>query len=167
MKKALALGLGLALMTSGLASAKDAKSTAEANKEKLKGFYKEVFNAHNPDAISNYCTDKFVDHNPDPGQKQGMEGLKAAFKGLFAAFPDIHVSVEQVVVEGDLAVARITMSGTQKGEYMGMPASGKHFKMGGIDIVKIKDGKATDRWGYFDGAAMMEQLAPKKEEKKK
>ncbi|HUO57327.1 MAG TPA: ester cyclase [bacterium] len=158
MRKTLVLALGLGLVASGLAFAKDMKSPVDANKEKLKGFYKDVMNAHNPDAVGDYCTEKFVDHNPDPDQKQGMEGLKAAFKGLFTAFPDLHVTVEQVAAEGDLAIARITMSGTQKGDYMGMPASGKKFKIGGIDIVKIKDGKATDRWGYGDSMAMMRQL---------
>lgn len=164
MKRMIVLTLGLALASMGQVSAKD---MAQYNKERMRGFYKDVVNAHKAAAIADYCTKDFRDHNPDPGQKQGMKGLQGAFQAMFDAFPDLHVTVEQMVAEGDLAVARVTMTGTQKGEYMGMPASGKRFKMGGIDIVKIKDGKATERWGYFDGAAMMEQLSPAKKQRKK
>ncbi len=165
MRKIVALALGLSLMVAGVASAKEKKEVKEAvkasNGERLLGFYKDVMNAHNVDAIDGYCVAGFTDHNPDPGQKPGLAGLKEAFKGMFTAFPDLKVKADQVVVEGDWAVARVTMSGTQKGEFMGMPASGKKFKIQGIDMVKIKDGKATDRWGNFDQVSMMQQLAPK------
>ena len=171
MRKGLWLASALILFVSGMASAGDMKMDAKLsakNTERLRGFYRDVMSAHNLEAISQYCTDDFVDHNPDPGQKQGMEGLKAAFKAMFTAFPDLKVQVLKTVAEGDIAVAHITVTGTQKGEYMGMPASGKKFKMGGIDMVKInKDGKATDRWGYVDAIAMMQQLSPAKDNKTK
>lgn len=162
--KRMGLWLLALVLVVGAAMAADMKMMS--NKDRMLGFYKDVFNAHNPAAIDGYVTKDFVDHNPDPGQKQGMQGLKDAFTALFKAFPDVHVDVVKTVVEGDTVVARIIMTGTQKGEYMGMPASGKRFKIGGMDMVKIKDGKATDRWGYFDAMTMMDQLAPKKDMKK-
>jgi len=169
MKKIVALVLGLALAGSALAGdkmdKKDGKSCCMMGSygDQLKGFYKDVMNAHKVDAVDNYCAANFTDHNPDPGQKAGLAGLKEAFKGMFAAFPDLKVKVEQVVEQGEFVTARVTMSGTQKGEFMGMPASGKKFKIQGFDMVKInKDGKATDRWGNFDQASMMQQLTPKK-----
>ena len=152
----MAMVFGLAGWT--LAAGKMKKMSA---KDRMLGFYQDVINAHNTDAIAKYVTDDFVDHNPDPGQKQGMAGLQEAFQGMFAAFPDVQVKVEDVVVQGNMVVARITMTGTQKGDYMGMKASGKSFSIGGIDMVKLKNGKATDRWGYFDNMAMMAQLSGK------
>jgi steroid delta-isomerase-like uncharacterized protein len=151
-----ALVLGLALASAGLLSAKDVKNSP--NKEKMLRFYSEVINNHNVKAIDKYVTEDFVDHNPDPGQEPGVEGLKAAFKAMFKSFPDVHVKADFLVEEGDKVVAHITMTGTQKGEFMGMKGKGKKFKISGVDIVRLVDGKATDRWGNFDSAAMMEQL---------
>jgi len=168
MKKLLALVLGLALAGSALAGDKkkdgaDCCAMGADNAAQMKAFYKEVINAHNVEAADKYCASGFKDHNPDPGFKGDLKGLKANFKAFFAAFPDVKVEVKQVVVEGDLVVARVIMSGTQKGEFAGMPASGKKFKIQGIDMVKLnKDGKATDRWGNFDNATMFQQLSPKK-----
>jgi steroid delta-isomerase-like uncharacterized protein len=159
--------LGLALAGSALAGDKkkegmDCCATAK-NADTMKAFYKEVLNGHNLEAIDKYCAASFKDHNPDPGFKGDLKGLKANFKALFAAFPDMKVEVKQVVEQDDVVVARVIMSGTQKGEFAGMPASGKKFKIQGIDMVKInKDGKATDRWGNFDNATMFQQLSPKK-----
>ena len=167
MYKSLFLVAVMGLLVAGSASAGDMKMDSDMtpkNTELVKSFYNDVFNAHNVDAISQYCSVDFVDHNPDPGQQPGLDGLKAAFTSLFAAFPDLKVEVLKTVAEGDTVVAHITLSGTQQGEYMGMPASGKAFNIGGMDMVTIKDGKATDRWGYVDAMSMMAQLAPEKDD---
>lgn len=163
MSKWLVLSLALVFGLSGWALAEGKMMKKMSAKDRMLGFYRDVINAHNVDAIADYVTDDFVDHNPDPDQKQGLAGLQAAFKGMFMAFPDIQVKVEEVVAQGNMVVARVTMTGTQKGDYMGMKASGRSFSMGGMDMIKLKDGKATDRWGYFDSMAMMAQLSPKKD----
>jgi len=156
MKKMFALVLGLIFVSAGFAAAKEAKNSP--NKEKMLRFYSEVFNNHNVKAIDKFVTEDFVDHNPDPGQAPGVEGLKASFKAFFKAFPDVHVKADFLMEEGDKVVAHITMTGTQRSEFMGMKGKGKKFKISGIDIVRLEDGKATDRWGNFDSASMMEQL---------
>ena len=138
----------------------DRHSAGEEVKEALLGFYQNVFNAHSTDAIDQFAADEIVDHNPDPGQKPGKEGLKEAFGNLFTAFPDLHVEVLQVVTEGDTAAARSILSGTQKGEFMGMPPSGLSFKVQLMDFVRAKDGKIVERWGIMDVSAMMQQLTP-------
>jgi steroid delta-isomerase-like uncharacterized protein len=169
MKKIIAMLLGLALLVAGSALAGDKKKDGAAccepggNAAQMKAFYKEVLNGHNIEAVDKYCAESFKDHNPDPGMKGNKQGVKDSFKALFAAFPDLKVEVKQIVEEGDLVVARVIMSGTQKGEFAGMPASGKKFKIQGIDMVKVnKDGKAVERWGNFDNATMFQQLSPKK-----
>jgi len=156
MRKSFALVLGLVLMSAGILSAKEAKNSS--NKEKMLRFYNEVINNHIPKAVDKYVTEDFVDHNPDPGQEPGVEGVKAGFKAWFKSFPDIHMKADFLVEEGDKVVAHVTITGTQKGEFMGMPGKGKLFKISGIDIVRLVDGKAAERWGNFDVPAMMEQL---------
>ena len=130
-----------------------------ANKEKTKQFYTEVVNAHNTAVIDSFCTKDFTDHNPSMGHSgKGSDDLKAAFAEMFAAFPDVKISPDFMVATGDTVVAYVTMTGTNSGAMGPMPATNKSVKVNGIDIVVIKDGKATDRWGLFDDNAMMTQL---------
>lgn len=100
----------------------------------------------------------FVDHNPDPDQAPGAEGVKAAFRGMREAFPDLKVNPEAIYVDGDTVIARVRITGTHGGEFMGMPPTGKPIDVQVIDIVRIENGKAVERWGVFDGLAMMQQL---------
>jgi predicted ester cyclase len=136
-----------------------AKMTAEANKEKMKAFYENVINAHNADKVSDYATASFVDHNPDPGHDgNGLENNVKNFKDWFTMMPDAHIAIDNMVADGDMVWTMVTMTGTWKGDMGPMKATGKSCKVGGVDIVRIKDGKASERWGYFDNMAMMQQL---------
>ena len=62
------------------------------------------------------------------------------------------------IAEGDRVVNRVLVRGTHKGKYMGMPGSGKTVEIGGIDILRMVNGKAAERWGYFDDVKLMQQL---------
>jgi steroid delta-isomerase-like uncharacterized protein len=131
----------------------------EANREKTKQFYEQVMNAHNTAAIDSFCTTDFVDHNPDPGHSgKGIEDLKKSLADMMAAFPDFKADVKFTVASGDTVVTYVTMSGTNSGPFAGMPASNKQFSMDGMDMIIIKDGKATDRYGFFDSMKMMQDL---------
>ena len=75
-----------------------------------------------------------------------------------SAFPDLRMEAHEMVGEDDLVCARGTMSGTHKGEFMGMPPSGKRFEVEGFDMVRIRDGQMHEHWGVFDTMTMMQQL---------
>lgn len=75
-----------------------------------------------------------------------------------AAFPDLHVTVEDMVAEGDKVVARVTMSGTHKGEFMGIAPTGKQITVGIIEILRIAGGKVVEHWNVVDSLGMMQQL---------
>lgn len=129
------------------------------NKVRMQQFYDEVINAHNVAMIDSFCTADFVDHNPDQGfSGKGIDDLKSQFTQMFAAFPDAKVDVDFLIAKGDTVVSHVTMSATNSGPMGPMPATNKSFKISGIDIVVIKDGKATERWGQFDAMSMMSQL---------
>lgn len=132
----------------------------ESPKDVAMGVYRDVFNNHDAAALDRYLAEDFIDHNPDPGQKPGIAGAREFFEGLFAAFPDVNVTPEQVLAEGNFVTVRSTMTGTQHGEFMGMPASHKSFRVTLIDILEVENGRITQRWGLLDAATMMEQLAP-------
>ena len=130
----------------------------EDNKAILKKFYEDVFNKHNVDAADQFITKDGIDHNPMPGIKPGLEGIKEEFRHFFTSFPDFNVTVDDMISEGDKVVARVTVKGTNKGMMNGMAATNKAAQWGMIDIVRFKDGKAVERWGYSDDVAMMTQL---------
>ena len=127
-------------------------------KETTRRFYEEIINQKNVQAIDRFCTADFVDHTPPPGRKGSLDATRQQFLELVTAFPDLRMTVQDQIAEGDRVVNRMLVRGTHKGEYMGMPGSGKTVEIGGIDIVRMVDGKAAERWGYFDELALMQQI---------
>ena len=132
---------------------------SEENKALTRRFYDEVVNARNLDLIDELVSEDFVEHEEFPGlPTTGPEAPKAALGMFLAAFPDLRFTPDEMIAEGDKVVARITMSGTHEGEFMGIPPTNKSFSIQAIDILEIRDGKAVAHWGVTDQAAMMEQL---------
>jgi steroid delta-isomerase-like uncharacterized protein len=128
------------------------------NKAGMQAFFDKVFNAHNPAMVDSFCAASFVEHTPAPGQGTSRDDLKKFFAVYFAAFPDIHATVNFMVADTDKVVAHFTITGTNSGPMMGMPATNKKINVDGIDIVTLKNGMATEHWGYRDEMKMMQQL---------
>jgi steroid delta-isomerase-like uncharacterized protein len=133
--------------------------TTKENKALAQRFYNEVINSHNVAGVKSFVTTDFIDHNPSPGHTgKGLDDLVAQLNEMFTALPDFHVTADLLVAEEDTVVTYLTMTGTNTGPFLNMPASNKPVKINGIDIVRIKDGKATERWGVFDDLSMMTQM---------
>jgi predicted ester cyclase len=77
---------------------------------------------------------------------------------LHAAFPDFKATIDDLITEGDKVVIRMTWRGTQKGEFMGVPPTGKRVSFGVIDIIRIAGGRFAEHWGQMDNMSMMHQL---------
>lgn len=149
-------------LTLALVPAFAAESTADKNKAITRQLYEEVFNKGNLDQIDKYVTADAIDHQVMPGKKDPQlcrDNIKEYLTVFRKAFPDLKVKIEDLVVEGDKVVARCTLTGTQKGEFMGTPATGKTFSIQFIDIIRFKDGKCVEHWGVSDDAGMMQQLS--------
>ncbi|GAA3309997.1 ester cyclase [Nonomuraea dietziae] len=97
-------------------------------------------------------------HAPVPTGVGGAQALKHIWAMLLRAFPDIHVTVEDVIAEGDKVVCRNTVTGTHQGEYMGLPPTGKSITYSEIFIVRFADGRFAEIWGVVDVASQMRQL---------
>lgn len=130
----------------------------EENKAKTRRFMEEVFNKGNLTVIDELLAPNFVEHNPFPGYPPGLEGFRQGIADLRKGFPDIHFTIDDMLAEGDKVVMRSTMTGTNKGAFMGTPATGKQVKVAGIDIVRITGGKAVEHWGITQDLEMMQQL---------
>jgi steroid delta-isomerase-like uncharacterized protein len=119
----------------------------------------ELISAGDIDGFGNHMADDFVEHEEMPGLERSKDGVKQMFHMYRAAFPDLQMEAEDVLVDGDKAVARVRATGTNQGEFMGMPATGKSVEVQLIDIILFgDDGLAHEHWGVFDALGMMQQL---------
>lgn len=132
--------------------------SAEENKALVRRFYEEVFNQKKTAAIGELFDPNMVDHALPPGLPSGIEGAKQVWRMYLAAFPDLHFTVEDIIAEGDKVVARLTAQGTQQGALMGIPPTGLHVSIRGIDILRIAGGKIVEIWANFDMLDMLQQL---------
>lgn len=127
-------------------------------KAMAKRFNDEAFNKGNVDVIDELVADDFVDHQELPGLEPTKEGLKNFTKLFHQAFPDMKVEMIAAVAEGDEVWVHSQFTGTHKGEFMGIPATGKTVTFAMFDRVKVRDGKAVEHWGLTDDLGMMTQL---------
>lgn len=149
--------IGLLLAVASLSYASD----TEHNKALFKSFVQEVMNKGDLSVVDELLSPDFVEHEPmPPGTPAGREGCKAFFAMFHKAFPDTKVTIDQLIAEGDKVVALETWTGTNKGPFMGAPATGKTVSFQCVDIVLMKDGKAVEHWGAADRLGMMQQLHP-------
>ena len=119
----------------------------------------EAFNQGKLEVIDEVIADDSVDHGTmPPGLPAGKEGIKALVKALRRAFPDYKSTIDLQVAEGDLVVQRATATGTMKGEFAGMPPSGKKATWEAIHITRVKDGKIVEHWAVQDQLGMLQQL---------
>ena len=113
-----------------------------------------------------YATD-FVSHGSGGEDIRGIKNVKKSTSEEFSAFPDLHFTIDDMVAEGDKVAARITMTGTHKGEYMGAPPTNKKIRIKAITIERFAGGKIVEEWGMADTLSLMQQLGavptPKKE----
>ena len=132
---------------------------SEKIKARTRQFYDEVVNAGAIDRVDEFCTEDFVDHEEFPGIPSDREGVKQFFSMMRSAFPDFRVEVEDVIVEGDKAAARIRMTGTHEGEFMGVAPTHKRIDVQGVDLLRIVDEeRAAEHWGVTDTATLMQQI---------
>jgi len=120
--------------------------------------YQGIYNSNNLDALSEVVADDLLTPRIMPGIPPGIEGAKAAHQIMLMGFPDYQTVIDDLVAEGDKVTARITMSGTHTGSFMGIPATGKHVEFTGIYIARIANDKIVEHWGEEDGVSLLTQL---------
>ena len=119
----------------------------------------EAFNRGKLEVIDEVIAANSIDHAElPPGMPPGNEGVKLLVKALRSAFPDFKITIDLQVAEGDLVVQHVTTTGTMKGEFAGMPPSGKTATWEAIHITRVKDGKIVEHWQVQDQLGMLQQL---------
>ncbi|HET7490205.1 MAG TPA: ester cyclase [Acidimicrobiales bacterium] len=119
----------------------------------------ERISAGDIDGFGALVADGFVENQGGPGFPPTKEGTLAFFRTLVGAFPDLHMAVEDLLADGDKTVARVRATGTQQGEFMGVPATGNAVDIQLIDIMRFDDaGLVCEHWGVADMLSLMQQL---------
>ena len=138
-------------------------STAEvaANKELFKRFH-EAANSGDFDylakTIDELVAPDAVIRTPLPIEATGAELLKQVWAMLLRVYPDIHLTVEDLIGEGDKVVGRTTVTGTHRGEFMGVAPTGNRVTYNEVFIFRIADGRVVETWGVVDVYAQMKQI---------
>lgn len=138
-------------------------STAEelSNKATFRRFHEAANTCdveHLAKTIDEIVAPDAVIRTPLPIDATGAELLKQVWAMLFRVYPDIHVTVEDVIAEGDKVVARNTVTGTHRGEFMGVGPTGKSVTYNEIFIFRFADGRVVETWGVVDVYAQMKQI---------
>jgi len=89
------------------------------------------------------------------GTVSGSANVAGLFAGVVAAFPDAHITIDDIFGQGDQVVVRVVVSGTQEGPILGIPASGRHVQWDGVDIYRLSDGKISNIWAGDDWTAIL------------
>ena len=119
----------------------------------------DLINAGDLDGVGRQFADDFIEREELPGLPPTKAGVIQFFQMLFAAFPDFRMDVEDVIASGDKAAVRVRMTGTHKGEFQGIPATGKSVAVNVIDIIRFSDdGLAREHWGVLDQLSLLQQL---------
>jgi steroid delta-isomerase-like uncharacterized protein len=121
-------------------------STAE-NKRLVRRYIEEVVNTGNVDRIAQFISPDYIDSHDKTGQSSGLEGAKRHVLGVRQTYPDLHVTVEQQIAEGEWVVTRITARGTHQGAWLGMGPTGKKVEITGVNVDRVVDGRIVEHGG--------------------
>jgi steroid delta-isomerase-like uncharacterized protein len=132
---------------------------SEENKEKARRFLEEAFNEGNFGVVDEMVASEYVLHDPaSPEEIRGPEGIKRFVQMYRSAFPDTHITVEDLIAEGDEVVTRWRGRGTHQGELFGIAPSGNQVEVTGITISRFEGGKIAEDWTSYDVLGMMQQI---------
>ena len=128
----------------------------EKNKDFLIAYTEDFWNKANIFAFEKYYAAGFINHSA--GADQNFEQTKAGCQAYFTAFPDLHITTDLLVAEGDKVTKVWTANCTHKGDFMGIQATGKQVVVKGMEVFRIADGKIAELWASMDNLGMMQQL---------
>ena len=140
-----------------------ADKTTDANKKLVRRYVEEIANQGKADAADEIIGADYVYHGEGP-EGTGPEVVKQFNSMYRTAFPDLHLTIEDMIAEGDRVVVRVTARGTNSGPMMDQPATGKKIEVRSIFIVRIANGKVVEEWENIDELSMMRQLGLMPEE---
>ncbi len=124
----------------------------------VRRFVDEVITQGNIEAAAQYVWEDVIEQVPLPGQGPGLDGLKDILRAMRAGFPDIVFSIQEQVAERDKVASRFEWTGTHRGEFLGIPATGRTVRVWGMVIDRLEDGRIKDTRIIMDTFGLLGQL---------
>ena len=151
-----AAGLGVAAAAANAATASwGGAGSVRANERVVEAFLQDVINEHHGDHAAGYLNPGMQWSGGTVGTVTGSANVAGLFAGVVAAFPDAHITINDIFGQGDQVVVRVVVSGTQEGAILGIPASGRHVQWDGVDVYRLSHGKISNIWAGDDWTAIL------------
>jgi steroid delta-isomerase-like uncharacterized protein len=131
---------------------------SEEDKALVRRLVEEGQSQGNIEVVDELLAEDFADHSAFPGVPPDREGAKQLFSALHAAFEDFRAVIHRQVAEGGKVATHKTFHGVQRGEFMGVPPTGRRVAFDVVDILYVRDGRITDHWTQVDLLGLMQQL---------
>ena len=126
-----------------------------ANERVVEAFLQDVLNEHNGGDAANYMNSDTQWSGGTVGTITGSANVAGLFGGVVAAFPDVQITITDIFGQHDEVAVRLVVSGTQEGDILGIPASGRHVQWDGVDVYRLSHGKISNIWAGDDWTAIL------------
>ncbi|MEX2587609.1 MAG: ester cyclase [Actinomycetota bacterium] len=134
-------------------------SSEEDNKRTVEDYLNQVWNEGRIEASDSFLDPAYRRHVGPASEPLDLDGQRVRLQSFRTAFPDARLRIEEMIAEGDLVAFRFTLSGTHRGPFQGVEATGRRVEVPGLDLVRLKQGKLTEHWGGADLNLLKAQLA--------
>ena len=133
------------------------RSNGEVHERMVRRFIEEVVNGGDISALDEIIHPDYVHRSPGE-ELRGREGLTALLKGYREAFPDLHIEIDGLLAAGNATVLEFTLTGTHRGELLGISATGRRVNVNGMVRSRFRDGRIFEEWEILDQLSLFEQL---------
>jgi len=130
----------------------------EANKALYREFIEEIFNHGRLEKLNDFLSPSYQLRDSAPGTPAGPQSVAGIVKLFRSAFPDINISIEEQIAEGDLVSSLTTTSGTHRGPVFGVQPTNRRINVPGLTMVRVVDGRIMESWVKNDTVALLKQL---------
>lgn len=119
----------------------------EENKVFVRRYYEDVVNKGAIDEVARFVSSDYTEVHDNTRHRLGVEGAQEHIRGVRETYPDLHLTIEQQIAEGEWVVTRVTMRGTHRGEWMGIKPTGKPIKVSAVNMDRVVDGRIVEHGG--------------------
>lgn len=133
-------------------------SVTEENKALVRHMEEEIFNKRNLAAVDDFISPQYVLHAASEGPSPGRDAIRDSIARYLAGFPDLRISIDQILAEDDKVVGVFTFTGAHDGELFGLPPTGRRISVRQIAVYRIEEGKVVEEWEVSDQLGLMQQL---------
>ncbi len=130
----------------------------EENKAIVRRMTEEFYNQGNVESAERFFAATYVHHDPASPQVRDRDGLKQVLRAFRAGCPDLHITIDQLLAEGDTVTKRWIYHATHTGDLSGMQPTGKRIAMSGLELFRLEGGKIVECWLGYDNLSLMQQL---------